>query len=505
MAKKKFLYPADWVKMKPYNNVDEVDIYYTNIANRIYDELHDAHLDVLFASEQNLRIAVMSIAGWFEDVISQNHIWQTFTAKCREEYGKYLPFFDLDDTYYPDEINKEDVIFLLWHNLQTILRTEKIVYPFSPVIKVTAESIYYMLEDEYETAPENERLHEFIYGHREGETPVMHYISVATWMHYMSFFNIETYDEYQAGSANMLANRPDWAENRQTLAWGLYISLVLNSTRTPLSLTTPQWLSLITQGTDDHKDWQDIEHRPISTYMVESVADGKVTLKDLVGTGNLTLSEDEMEFPLGKLNVGTQTVTCEFIKFAGRMYRLGNIAINEYNANLKEHIAMQKAETDSTNERAIYKAFKKATSGEYVEFFKTNEECEQFLIEKVGYDFAQGVKLPKVNRKGGIMLMASPKTGLTIQPGFLNCIKCDRNSFYDKEAAEKNALPVIARANAIPYEIMCRMQDDGMWPDVMFSGCENADDGRRVARENLQFIIDYYYHSNRKMIEKLKF
>ena len=123
----------------------------------------------------------------------------------------------------------------------------------------------------------------------------------------------------------------------------------------------------------------------------------------------------------------------------------------------------------------------------------------------MGYDFAQGVKLPKVNRKGGIMLMASPKTGLTIQPGFLNCIKCDRNSFYDKEAAEKNALPVIARANAIPYEIMCRMQDDGMWPDVMFSGCENADDGRRVARENLQFIIDYYYHSNRKMIEKLKF
>lgn len=48
MAKKNFLYPADWVKTKPYMAVDSVDIYYTGIANRIYDILKETKLDAIF-------------------------------------------------------------------------------------------------------------------------------------------------------------------------------------------------------------------------------------------------------------------------------------------------------------------------------------------------------------------------------------------------------------------------------------------------------------------------
>ena len=109
MAKKNFLYPAEWVKNKPYTTVDNVDIYYTGIANRIYDILKETKLDSVFAEPDNLRIVTMSIAGWFEDVISQNGIWQTFTTECEKTYGRRLPFYDTGNSYYPDEINIEDV------------------------------------------------------------------------------------------------------------------------------------------------------------------------------------------------------------------------------------------------------------------------------------------------------------------------------------------------------------------------------------------------------------
>lgn len=101
MAKKNFLYPADWVKTKPYMAVDSVDIYYTGIANRIYDILKETKLDAIFNTPHSMRTAVMSITGWFEDVISQNGIWQAFTNECEQMYGKKLPFYPLATTIIP--------------------------------------------------------------------------------------------------------------------------------------------------------------------------------------------------------------------------------------------------------------------------------------------------------------------------------------------------------------------------------------------------------------------
>ena len=205
MAKKNFLYPADWVKTKPYMAVDSVDIYYTGIANRIYDILKETKLDAIFNTPHSMRTAVMSLTGWFEDVISQNGIWQAFTNECEQMYGKKLPFYPLGDNYYPDEINQEDIQFLLWHNLQTVTRTQRIINPTSPVLMLAAEFIYHMLEDEYETAPENERLHQFIYASVDKEVACAHYVEVATWFHYKSFINIENFDEFMTVNGVIMA------------------------------------------------------------------------------------------------------------------------------------------------------------------------------------------------------------------------------------------------------------------------------------------------------------
>ena len=80
MAKKNFLYPADWVKQEPYPTVNSTDIYYTGIANRVYDTLKETKCDTFVTSIDQLRVVTMCIAGYFEDVISQNGIWQNFTS-----------------------------------------------------------------------------------------------------------------------------------------------------------------------------------------------------------------------------------------------------------------------------------------------------------------------------------------------------------------------------------------------------------------------------------------
>ena len=52
-------------------------------------------------------------------------------------------------------------------------------------------------------------------------------------------------------------------------------------------------------------------------------------------------------------------------------------------------------------------------------------------------------------------------------------------------------------ANAIPYDIICHMLDDGMLSEATFSGSDNAEENKKLAQDNLPFIVDYYYHNNR--------
>ena len=72
---------------------------------------------------------------------------------CNEIYGSYLPFFDSDpEEYYPDEINPEDLRFLLWYYLSMVHDDTTIsptIYEWSEL----SEEIFEILEREYESAP----------------------------------------------------------------------------------------------------------------------------------------------------------------------------------------------------------------------------------------------------------------------------------------------------------------------------------------------------------------
>ena len=119
--------------------------------------------------EKDARYFSLCLTAWFEDVISQVGIWTTFTAACKKRYGNWLPFYPLDENYYPDEINVEDIRFLLWHHIQFSSRDEgRIINPENPGIELIANELYCILDEIYETAPENERLWQFMHPKGKG-------------------------------------------------------------------------------------------------------------------------------------------------------------------------------------------------------------------------------------------------------------------------------------------------------------------------------------------------
>ena len=67
----KKIYPKEWVKLHPYRQTDDIDHYYTDIANQIYQVLQTHLADGMFDDDEDIRYASLCLTAWFEDVISQ--------------------------------------------------------------------------------------------------------------------------------------------------------------------------------------------------------------------------------------------------------------------------------------------------------------------------------------------------------------------------------------------------------------------------------------------------
>jgi hypothetical protein len=158
---KKRIYLKQWLLFKPYNKTVPTDIYYLKLSNQIKTALTDKDLYILQLDLSESQIDLMScfLASYFEDIISETNIWNSFINKHFELYNKKLPFYDTTD-YCQTEINEQDVSFLIWYFLNTV-NVDDFLSPYNNFIAKIAVNIMQLFEEEYEYALENDILKSF--------------------------------------------------------------------------------------------------------------------------------------------------------------------------------------------------------------------------------------------------------------------------------------------------------------------------------------------------------
>ena len=497
----KKIYPKKWLELHPYKQTNSVDQYYVGIANEIHKRLYPPTIADAFEEEENIRYTSLCLAAWFEDVISQTGIWQAFTAECRKRYGAYLPFYPIKGDYFPDEINLEDIRFLLWHHIQYLCRGISAINPENPGIEQTAQEIYGLLAEEYETAPENERMQEFLYHSAMGEEDFFHYREILDWFHYQCYFNIENGAQCRDEAERLLDDEKITPEMAETLIYATRTSLTFKGRRNLLSLTSPEWLALIGKAHPEHQLWGKVKVRKNSCYLLEKEDDRYLYVKDLC-------SEDEGEFKITKksLNlsairsreVGKSTLICELIYFGNAWWQCGMLLENKYNQKMAEYVDDLTKQKEKTNEKAAFPDFIKASGGKSFVFCQSQEEISDFLLNKMDYNLKEGLDIPRINTENGAMLMANPHTGLHIQFKLCECIKSPDNPNYNKEEAEKNAIMFIVNPDIIPYQLSCILQDEGMLPDAYLNSLQRKEYGQEFIRKNAHFLTDYFHYRCRE-------
>ena len=497
----KKIYPKKWLELHPYKQTNSVDQYYVGIANEIHKRLYSSTIADAFEEEENIRYTSLCLAAWFEDVISQTGIWQAFTAECRKRYGAYLPFYPIKGDYFPDEINLEDIRFLLWHHIQYLCRGISAINPENPGIEQTAQEIYGLLAEEYETAPENERMQEFLYHSAMGEEDFFRYREILDWFHYQCYFNIENVAQCRDEAERLLDDEKITPEMAETLIYATRTSLTFKGRRNLLSLTSPEWLALIGKAHPEHQLWGKVKARENSCYLLEKEDDEFLYVKDLC-------SEDEGEFKITKksLNLsairsreaGKSTLICELIYFGNAWWQCGMLLENKYDQKMAEYVDDLTKQKEKTNEKAAFHDFIKASGGKSFVFCQSQEEISDFLLNKMGYGLKEALDIPRIHTETGAMLMANPHTGLHIQFKLCECIKSPDNPNYNKEEAEKNAIMFIVNPDIIPYQLSCILQDEGMLPDAYLNSLQRKEYGQEFIRKNAHFLTDYFHYRCRE-------
>ena len=497
----KKIYPQKWLELHPYKQTNSVDQYYVGIANEIHKRLYSSTIADAFEEEENIRYTSLCLAAWFEDVISQTGIWQAFTAECRKQYGAYLPFYPIKGDYFPDEINLEDIRFLLWHHIQYLCRGISAINPENPGIEQTAQEIYGLLAEEYETAPENERMQEFLYHSAMGEEDFFRYREILDWFHYQCYFNIENVAQCRDEAERLLDDEKITPEMAETLIYATRTSLTFKGRRNLLSLTSPEWLALIGKAHPEHQLWGKVKARENSCYLLEKEDDEFLYVKDLC-------SEDEGEFKITKksLNLsairsreaGKSTLICELIYFGNAWWQCGMLLENKYDQKMAEYVDDLTKQKEKTNEKATFHDFIKASGGKSFVFCQSQEEISDFLLNKMEYGLKEDLDIPRIHTETGAMLMANPHTGLHIQFKLCECIKSPDNPNYNKEEAEKNAIMFIVNPDIIPYQLSCILQDEGMLPDAYLNSLQRKEYGQEFIRKNAHFLTDYFHYRCRE-------
>lgn len=257
MARRNFkepkVYINDWLAFHPYKSPIQSDFFYLKLCNQVGDILKQ--YDPLYtdcAEGIDYRQLSCSLVAYFEDIVSDIGIWKAFTTRHHELCGKYLPFYDLTD-YFENEINPQDISFLVWYYYSMIFAEDGPVFPTPQVRLDIGQKVYELFDKHWDQAPVNQKLKEFIsISHDEDDFYKVRFIY--DWLglnSYLFFYHGYERDDNINEAIEMLErhNITDPVLSRSVLS-GAHDDIVNSTITRLLAMRPPHWLAYVLGG--DH-------------------------------------------------------------------------------------------------------------------------------------------------------------------------------------------------------------------------------------------------------------
>ena len=294
--KKKRIYIQQWLDFKPYQNQTTTDGYFLQLSNEVKHAITtNIHSLVLQSYLQPKEIDMLAcfLTSYFEDLISETNLWNSFVNKHKELYNKQLPFYFLEE-YYEDEINLQDVSFLIWYFMNTI-QEEKFIAPFNDFIIETAEKVMAIFDTAWDYAPENEYLKQF-YQIDENETDYYEARAITDIVLFQSYlFYPDTTKKIRESELELIKNSEDKEQLQMYLNDNRDYNLHKAHTRI-LSFTGKEWAAEIIGNNHPLKnDFLTISQRIRGYFFYKGQDDENVFIEHIASSKKFNLTKKSFD------------------------------------------------------------------------------------------------------------------------------------------------------------------------------------------------------------------
>lgn len=338
MASSTKVYIKDWLLFQPYEKPNRSDFFYLRLCQDVHKILqYPAYEDFTdsFETGEISRLACF-LTAWFEDIISETGMWASFIHKHHELYGKYLPFYAIGEDYVPEEINPEDIYFLLWYFSSHVFREVLLFSPFDPDIKPLGDAIFKLFDLYYDTAPENEDLQKFLNIQEDEEN--LYFIRFRMeWLimdsYLFHFYRGELNEEVQE-LIEEASQSEHLADNIEELIHELVDIRTFSQTTALLAMKGKDWLAAILGK--NHKLYQpvsEIGERKKGMFLYQGHDEKYVFLEHIASGKQLNITRKSLNIQ-SNFKKGESILNISLVKWLDEWWFSGIFIMSDYDAKV---------------------------------------------------------------------------------------------------------------------------------------------------------------------------
>lgn len=474
------IFNKDWETIHPFQKSCQSDPFFVDVANNLYKSIRKVK-SLPNVEKGALRLCAINATAYLEDIISTPSLWKAFTTRYEAEYGKKLPFYDIDSDYIEDEVNIQDLMFIVWYTLQRNVKEGTVIDPADPYILHIASTFYKILLDQYEVAPENEELNDYLSSMSDC-TDIGMFQDFAYWIYACSYLFSESVAKRDAQINALIKPYAGILsmDEIQRLAYGYLKELIQTSPCGPLALLVNDWAALIAAQTDPRKAkrFENIQTRKKATYLIVGDTKTHLTLSS-VNEEKIKIAKTDlpsnMEFQKG------DSLETSLTLFDNRWFITNSLIISDSDTFAKE------VESFKDKKEGYADAFNKFKSVAGRKTLLCYPDFEAFYVDFPDFEKYRE-NLNASFGSSNVLVFASEEEGIMLAPGLASYIKDPKNESYDKDLTESNGIKMLMCTYMCPDTLLRLILGGKKTSDMAFQSSTGARGGKKTAQSHLEFI-----------------
>lgn len=483
----------------PYkDHLYATDLYYTQLANKVMNQLSKLDIDLGDAKPSIIRYASILLANYMEDIVSDSGVWRSFSTLCREMYGYDVPMFHDEEEYYDDEPSLNVVRYLIWNAANEM--DDFWWFTDQSDLLLMAQAAYDLLSDEFEKAPVNTALVEDVDKLlRDSSSDFFKMRSALVWVYSRCYITRCTAAE------DALENRLDEARHVSIMEHDVnmqfYFALmtcVFIYKTGPLALYPKDYLEQLLRTRSMASIADDvaaIEAMPYGTYRYTVSPSGQTLEMERTNGRQIQVARDEIQLSDEKLFNENNAVMAQFVYYQSAWHHNGVLAPlkfkneDEWNSMcVKDPDYMPAGIMSASADYFISRA-----DGRQLIYFDNKKDIKSFMKKKFGFKSSMLTFLNQCKDAPVIMFFdkTEHKNVLQLSHGFINCVADADNPYYDRAIAQNDAIEMWWNEQSVGTGMLHYFLDHHMLPDVYETSFFMPSSTSGQKEQDARFLVRY--------------